>query len=104
MKDLIQTLNRIIDLHECMKGAYFFTPPNDAQSRRRYEDKHTLYSEFEYKGNRYYVKQETTCSCRNVYYKISYYENNNLVYKDIRFIKRILKECEKQCPSINITS
>ena len=99
MDSLVSKINKIINLHETMKGAYFFSSPTFANERRRYEEKYSLVSEFEYQGNLYRVEQVTNCSCRNVYYTIRYYENGKQIYKDIRFLKKILKECndEKGC-------
>jgi len=94
MNDTINILIRILTLHEAMKSSYFFTPPQNASSRRWYEDNHSLTSTFQYKGDIYTVEQKTSCSCRNVYYSIKYYKNDAPLNVDIRFIKKILKELE----------
>lgn len=92
MDNTIETLNKVLELHEKMKGAYFYNPPTKASSRRYYEECNSLTSEFEYKGDVYKIQQETSCSCKNIYYKIRYYKNGEPFDKDIRFIKKVLKE------------
>lgn len=93
-KELLLKLNDIVSLHESMKGAYFFHSPRVAALRRRYEEQHSQVTEFDYNGHHYLVEQETTCSCRNVYYSIYYYMDGEVLYKDIRYIKKMIREIE----------
>lgn len=92
MDETIHILEQIIGLHESMKGYYFYIPPSQSWSRRYYEEKHSKISTFEYKGDTYLVEQNTRCSCKNVYYSVKYYKNDEQISVDIRFIKKILKE------------
>lgn len=93
-KKLLEKLNDVLCLHDKMKGAYFFTPPRVASMRRRYEENNSLETEFSYKGDDYLVSQVTNCSCKNVYYSVSYYKNGTLISADIRLIKKIVSELE----------
>lgn len=52
-----------LSLNEKFKGAYFFTPPSNAGSRRGYE----RHNSFEYDGDGIVLKFKVECSCRNVY-------------------------------------
>jgi hypothetical protein len=86
-----EKLYDILHLHEKMRKAYFYTPPSCASGRRWYEKKNSLTSEFELGGQKIKVVQETTCSCRHVYYKMAIYIDGQQTKKDIRFIKKALK-------------
>lgn len=90
----VPILEAIIRLHDKMRGSYFYTPPSSAASRRNYESTHSLTTEFEVNGQAIRVEQTTSCSCRNVYYKMHVYASTpeGLAYtkKDIRYIKGIL--------------
>jgi len=89
--EIEKQLNEVIYLHEKMKGAYFFKPPCNAASRRLYEEKNSLITLFSFENNEYKVMQTTNCSCNNIYYKMSIFENDQLTNKDIRFIKKVLR-------------
>lgn len=89
---LMGELQAIIDLHEKMSKSYFFSPPSVAAKRRKYEEYNSLDTTFSYNGDTIQVEQTTSCSCRHVYYSVKYYINGICVKKDIRFIKKILKE------------
>lgn len=89
-----RTLQDIIDLHEKMRGAYFYTPPGNATGRRSYERKNSMTTEFEYAGQRIEIVQDTQCSCKNVYYKMSINIDGRGTNKDIRFVKKMLKSLE----------
>lgn len=91
-ENLILKLEAIINLHDKMSKSYFFTSPRIAACRRSYEEANSLETEFEYNGDTIRVEQITECSCHHVYYKVKYYINGMPVSKDIRFIKKILKE------------
>lgn len=90
--EIISKLRVVIGLHDKMSKSYFFTPPSVAACRRNYEKANSLETEFEYSGDTIRVEQITECSCHHVYYKVKYYINGMPVSKDIRFIKKILKE------------
>lgn len=90
----IQSLESIIDLHDKMKNCYFFSSPSSAAMRRSYEKYNSMTTEFELDGQQVKVVQDTKCSCRNVYYKMTIYIDGQQVKKDIRFIKKILKNLE----------
>lgn len=78
----------IIALHESMKNAYFFTPPQSANSRRYYEKKHSRKYDFIYDGVQYCFDISTRCSCKNVYYSSCFLVDG--VCKDIRAVKKLL--------------
>lgn len=94
-KDIISKLNSIISLHEEMKNSYFFYSPSHASGRRAYEDSHSLDTIIFTDVSIIRVVQETSCSCKNVYYSMSIYEDGKLLHKDIRFIKKLLKMAEE---------
>jgi hypothetical protein len=83
-------LESIINLHEKMRGCYFYSSPQNASSRRSYERYNSLTSEFEHNNQKITVIQDTECSCKNVYYSMKIYIDDKLVNKDIRFVKKIL--------------
>lgn len=85
-KELIEHLNKIddiISLHEKMGGAYFYNPPSNAGARRYYEEKNSLYTKIIFENETYEINQETSCSCKHVYYNCNY---------DIRVIKSLAKK------------
>jgi len=92
---LLNKLKTIIALHEKMSKSYFFAPPRLAAGRRSYEEYNSLETVFEYKGDTIRVSQETKCSCHHVYYSVKYYINDEQEKKDIRFIKKIIKEVQE---------
>ena len=64
-------LQRVLNLHEAMKGCYFFQPPASAGQRRAYEAHNSLETEIIHDGKTIGISQVTECSCKNVYYKMS---------------------------------
>lgn len=84
-------LEEIIDLHDQMKGSYFFSPPRFAKSRRRYEEARSMCNSFEFQGVHYMVEQLTTCSCKHVYYNMTIFIDGLDSGKDIRLIKKMYK-------------
>ncbi len=88
---MMKNLQNIIDLHEKMRGAYFFSPPSFASGRRSYENRNSLTTNFIHDGQSVRVEQDTRCSCRNVYYSMKIYVNGQITGKNIRFIKSVLK-------------
>lgn len=84
-------LQKVLELHEKMRGAYFYTPPCSARGRRSYERQNSLNtSVVDDQGNEILIQQETSCSCRNVYYKMKIFINGEKTKKDIRFVKKLL--------------
>ena len=98
MKERIQKmknkLNSIIQLHDKMKNCFFWSSPSSSASRRNYESYNSLESSVMYNNQVIKVIQNTSCSCKNIYYSMKIYVNDELVNKDIRFIKKMLKESE----------
>lgn len=90
IEEIKEFCNDAIELNETMQGCYFWNPPSKSSARRKYEEEHSLKGEFEYKEHKYYVNLITECSCKNVYFK-QYIEVDG-ESKDIRLIKKILKE------------
>lgn len=88
------TLESIIELHERMRNSFNWTSPSTAWSRRNYEQKHSMTNEFTVNELNYQVVQTTTCSCKNIYYKMKIYINGEESNKDIRLIKNLLKQEE----------
>ena len=95
---LKKDLKDIIELHERMRYAYFYSPPCTSRGRREYEKCFSMNTEFTHKGQDIFVSQETNCSCNHVYYKMHIMIDGEWTIKDIRFIKRILRELEAEEP------
>ncbi|SDB26044.1 hypothetical protein SAMN02910317_01281 [Ruminococcaceae bacterium FB2012] len=70
IKETISDIKEIIREAMYMKNAYFFSPPNRANDRRRYEERHShdtvTWSE---SGSTYSACFDVTCTCRYVYAK-----------------------------------
>jgi hypothetical protein len=77
-----------------MRGCYFYSSPYSAASRRSYERCNSMTTEFELDGQQIRVEQGTTCSCRNVYYKMTIYIDGEKTTKNIRYIKTLLAKLE----------
>lgn len=73
----IKLANEAIQHHETMKNSYFFTPPGNASSRRRYEERHTLEISFEFNGHLYEYSATCNCSCKYVYFQDAFYFDGN---------------------------
>ena len=86
----IEKLNQILNFHEKFKKAFFFKPPIKANDRRDYEEKNQLTTEVEVNGKTIKIEQYVTCTCRNIYYYIRYFENGNRVEKNISFVKKLM--------------
>lgn len=87
-----QKLLAVINLHQKMSRSYFYTPPYLAAARRSYEEYNSLDTEVVVNGHTYRIVQETSCSCRHVYYSVHYYEDGEEIKADIRFVKKLLKQ------------
>lgn len=83
LEDELHKINDIVSLHEKMSSAYFYNPPTTARERSIYQEKNSLFTTLKFEGEIYEVKQETSCSCKHVYYNCNY---------DIRTIKSLAKK------------
>ncbi len=95
-KELIKQLEEVVALHNKMRQAYYYASPRYAAKRRSYELQNSKVTSFVYNGNSYCISQETVCSCANVYYKVSYYINDEYVKSDIRLVYKILNELKSK--------
>lgn len=84
-------LEKIIELHEVMKNAFFFN--SDLGDITLYEKAHSRITEFEYDKHIYTIEQSTKVAER-VIYKVAYYCDGERIKKDIRFVKQILSKLE----------
>ena len=65
---VINCIEEIVEEAERMRGAYFFSPPCNANRRRTYEARHTHDTVcWEEGGHSYTASYTVKCSCRNVY-------------------------------------
>ena len=87
----MKKIENVIELHEKMSGAYFFSSPCNSAGRRSYEAFNSLTTEFTHDKQKIKIIQETTCSAKNIYYKMRIFVNNKEVKKDIRFLKKMIK-------------
>ena len=85
-QDKLSFLDEVLDEHLTMRGAYFFRSVGNASARRWYERQHSRQGSFNLKGHKYNIVQDTSCSCRNVYYTLRVHVDN--VKKDVRALKR----------------
>ena len=91
IREIINALELIIATAEKFKGAYFFTPPGNANGRRSYEEYYSIpFFAFEYNGIEYTCEYRISCSCRNVYAKGVYTRNGNKT--TLTTIKNVLKK------------
>jgi len=81
-------VRKIVNLHEKMKNAFFWSPPAGAASRRSYEKSHSNSVSFVHDKKKYVVRQSTECSVKNIYYSLNITVNG--VKKDIRALKSII--------------
>lgn len=73
---LLRSLETLFEKGEKFRGAYFFTPPANANGRRSYEEYHSIPEfTFEESGNTYTCEFTVECSCKNVYAKGKYTKN-----------------------------
>ena len=90
----MKNLEKVIELHEKMKNSYFYSSPSSATSRRLYEKYNSLTTELSAKGDKIEIIQDTSCSCKNVYYSMKILINGNSSGKNISFVKKLMKEVE----------
>ncbi len=66
----IEDLEKLIRMHEVMKGFYFWAPPTSACMRRSFERQHTIPEIRWTEGDHSYTAEcSTICSCAHIYYK-----------------------------------
>lgn len=95
-KELKSKCNSILTLHETMRGAYFYSPHQNAGGRRYYEEKYSMNSIIILDKITYYVEQSTNCSCKNVYYKLNITADVETEFNlNIGFINKILKALDR---------
>ena len=89
-KQIKKEIEKAIELHEKMKNSFFWSSPAGAASRRSYEKYNSNSCSFEYNNNTITVEQNTSCSCKNIYYTAVIKVNG--IRKDIRALKKVLKD------------
>ena len=76
-KELIETIENVVETEEDMRYAYFCTPNKKAACRRFFEEKHsTKKVEWEEGGNVYTAQFITKCSYQHIYAKGHYTRNS----------------------------
>lgn len=88
-RPMISLLHEIIDLHDEMKGAYFWRPPSSAPQRRAYERDRSNFIKFSINNTLIEIDQKTDCSCKNIYYSLSVHVDG--VKKNIRVLKNLVR-------------
>ncbi len=89
----IEVLEKVLSNHEFMRGCYFWTPPSSASQRRQLEEDRSSILEVPTPEGKLMVKQETTVSCRNIYYNLRVELDG--VRKDVRAIKKALRSLRR---------
>ena len=84
--ELHKQLSTVLRTHDRYRGSYFWNPPSSASQRSAMEFETHL--KFSYKEEIYEIIQSVSCSCRNIYYHCSIYQNDKK--KDIRIVKKLL--------------
>ena len=77
---------RFLANHTEYKNSYFWTPPTNASGRRNMEFS-TMFS-FVYQGKLYQIRQQLSCSCKNVYWTSIVMVDGEK--KDIRALKKLV--------------
>lgn len=85
-------LQAVIDLHEEVKKRHWDCGMKDFEYRRIYEDEHSMNTELKHNNKNYLIEQETRITGKYTYYDLKIYEDGQKLDKDIRFIKKLLKE------------
>jgi len=87
----------IKNLHDYMKDSYFYKPSKVAALRRSYEIANSRTTEFTLDDAKYIVRQDTKCSCNNVYYYLTIVTDKKTDYNlNIGFINKIINAIEKK--------
>jgi len=85
---LKKQIRAAIDIHESMKGSYFWKPPTTASGRRRLEKEKTFQMDFIFRGVRYSIDIQTDVTCRHIQYSCAIHKDRKK--SNIRCIKAIL--------------
>lgn len=92
-KTLITSVKTIVCIAEKMRAAYFFTPPCNANGRRRYEMENSFPKvEWFDGGHEYTAEYSVRCSCNNVYAKGHYTKDGRKT--NLKAIRNSLKRLE----------
>lgn len=81
-------IQQIIWLHEKMRNSFFWKPNSNASGRRSYEENNSLFIEGLFMRCPVSFKCETSCSCKNIYYKGQFFINNKKV--TIASVKKLI--------------
>jgi len=93
LRVLYDELVSVVDWRERTKNSYFWTPDSSASLRRNFERNNNKSFSFDYKGDHYYVRQHASMSCKHVYTSLTVKKNGEI--KDVRALKKIIKDIEK---------
>ena len=92
-EETARVLDKAIQHHERMKHSYFWSSPNKAHSRRKYEADNSFRYKIGMTNGYVEIVQNVECSCANVYYKmyIDLIINNEDTGEklDVRFLKQL---------------
>ena len=92
LEKILDSCRAVIYLQEKMQNSYFWTPPKRARDRRSYEKYYSQFFDFEFLGDKYDFNQETSCTCKNIYFSSRFWINNEK--KDIRLVKKLAARVE----------
>ena len=91
--NLLEDIKTMVETHETMKGCYFWRPPSSARQRRQMELERSKRLEFVFEDRHYLFEQETSCSCKNVYYSLSVHVDGKK--KNIRTLDNLVRRATK---------
>lgn len=86
----VAKIREIIEIHNTMRSSFKWRPPGVARQRRYMEEQHSNQLEMKHKGSTYEISQETTCSAKNVYYRLGVFVDGKK--KDVRALKKLVEE------------
>ena len=86
----LQTIETIIARHERFSSSYFWAPPGNASGRRQMEAQNSASLVVDLAGDHYEISQSVSCSCRNVYYRLSVSRNGQK--KDVRALRALARD------------
>ena len=82
-KQTLRKVNDIIEHHEKHKNSYFWTPPQNASSRRSEEQRKS----FSVQIGKFMFISDVSCSCKNYYYRSEFIEGSEK--KNLRCFKKL---------------
>lgn len=88
----IEKLQKVIELHEEVKQRHWNWGMKACDYRNKYEEEHSMTTELKHNDKEYKIVQQTSITRNYTYYDLEIYENGVRIQKDIRFIKKMLKE------------